>query len=216
MNTSFTITLLITIITGAISLMAFSNEPLKEKLLFWPHKIRHNREYHRFLSHGLVHADLIHLTFNMLAFYSFGIYVEEYLFSAPYLFGSQGRLFFILLYVGALILSSIPDYYKYKDVYPYRALGASGAVSAVIFAGIILRPNLPIRFLFIPFDIPGYIFGVIFLAFSMYMAKKGQDNIGHSAHFFGALYGVAFTVIAGQGIAGASVLKEFWIQIMGN
>lgn len=189
------VTLVIVIITCIISIMSFNNDKMKAELIFWPAVIKNNRQYYRFLSYGLIHADYIHLSFNMLSLYSFGVFVEEHLFSAPYFFDTKGKMFFVILYVGALIVSTIPDYLKYKDVYGYTALGASGAVSAVIFAGIILQPQLPIRFMFIPFDIPGYIFGILFLALSAYLAKKGTGNIGHVAHFFGAVFGVAFAVI---------------------
>jgi membrane associated rhomboid family serine protease len=93
-------------------------------------------------------------------------------------------------------VSAIPDYIMHRNNYSYRALGASGAVSAVIFAGITLNPTIPINLFFIPIDIPGYIFGFIFLGLSVYLARKGADNIGHRAHFSGALFGVLFTIIA--------------------
>ncbi|MFT3947227.1 MAG: rhomboid family intramembrane serine protease [Agriterribacter sp.] len=210
------ITLIIVIFTSVTSIIAMSNAKMKGELIFWPAVIKSNRQYYRFLSYGLIHADYIHLSFNMLSLYSFGVFVEEHLFSAPYFFDDKGKIFFLIMYAGALIVSTIPDYIKYKDVYGYTALGASGAVSAVIFAGIILQPNLPIRFMFIPFDIPGYIFGIIFLALSAYLAKKGTGNIGHVAHFFGAVFGVAFTVIAVKAFSTGhtDVLGEFMRAIL--
>jgi len=190
------VTLIIVILTCIVSIAAFNSDKMKAELLFWPAVIKNNGQYYRFLSYGLIHADYIHLSFNMLSLYSFGIFVEQHLFSAPYFFAGNGKIFFLVMYVGALIVSTIPDYIKFKDVYGYTALGASGAVSAVIFSGIILQPKLPIRFMFIPFDIPGYVFGILFLVLSAYLAKRGTGNIGHAAHFFGAIFGVAFTVIA--------------------
>lgn len=209
------ITLIIVIITCIVSIVSLNNDKMKAELIFWPAVIKNNRQYYRFLSYGLIHADYIHLSFNMLSLYSFGVFVEDHLFSAPYFFGEKGKLFFIIMYTGALIVSTIPDYIKYKNVYGYTALGASGAVSAVIFAGIVLQPQLPIRFMFIPFDIPGYVFGILFLALSAYLAKKGTGNIGHVAHFFGALFGVAFTVIAVKAFSAdhTDVLGDFMRSI---
>ncbi|MCC6286877.1 MAG: rhomboid family intramembrane serine protease [Chitinophagaceae bacterium] len=210
------ITLVIVILTSIISIVAMSNAKMKGELIFWPAVIKSSGQYYRFLSYGLIHADYIHLSFNMLSLYSFGVFVEEHLFSAPYFFDVKGKIFFLVMYVGALVISTIPDYIKYKDVYGYTALGASGAVSAVIFAGIILQPNLPIRFMFIPFDIPGYIFGILFLGLSAYLAKKGTGNIGHVAHFFGAVFGIVFTVIAVKLFSNnhIDVLSEFMRSIL--
>ena len=214
--THFSVTLVIVIITSIISFIAFSNEKLKEDMLFWPARINKGGQWYRFLSHGLIHADILHLAFNMLALYSFGVFIEEDLFSAPGLFGSKARIFYLILYVLALIISSVPDYFKYKDNYSYRALGASGAVSAVIFAGIILQPRIPVSFIFLPIPIPGYIFALIYLAFSWYMAKRGGDNIGHSAHLYGALFGVLYVVLAGKAFSGANVLSDFFKAIVNH
>jgi membrane associated rhomboid family serine protease len=205
------ITLIIVIVTCLVSIVALNNAKLKTDLIFWPAVIQNNRQYYRFISYGLIHADYIHLSFNMLSLYSFGVFVEEHLFSTPHFFDDKGKLFFIILYVGALIVSTIPDYIKYRNVYGYTALGASGAASSVIFAGIILQPQLPIRFMFIPFDIPGYVFGLLFLGLSAYLAKKGTGNIGHMAHFIGALFGVVFTIVAVKafGIEHTDVIGDF-------
>ena len=210
----FSVTLVIVIVTAIISFVAFSNEKLKEDLLFWPARINKGGQWYRFLSHGLIHADILHLAFNMLALYSFGQFIEEDLFSAPGLFGTKAKIFFLLMYVLALIFSSVPDYFKYRNNYGYRALGASGAVSAVIFAGIILEPRIPVSFIFLPIPIPGYIFALIYLVFSWYMAKRGGDNIGHSAHLYGALFGVLYVVLAGKAFSGANVLGEFYRSIV--
>ena len=208
------ITLILVAVTSIVSFVAFSNERIKESLLFWPARIYNGKQYYRFLSHGLVHADIMHLAFNMLALYSFGKFIEEDLFTAPGLFGTNAKVFYLLLYVLALVISSIPDYFKYRTNYAYRALGASGAVSAVIFAGIILEPKIPITFIFFPVPIPGYIFALLYVAFSAYMARKGGDNIGHSAHLYGALFGVIYVVLAGKVFSDANVLGEFFRSIL--
>ncbi|MFT3705700.1 MAG: rhomboid family intramembrane serine protease [Agriterribacter sp.] len=188
------ITLIIVILTCIVSIVAFNNDKIKADLIFWPAVIQNNRQYFRFISYGFVHADYIHLSFNMLSLYSFGSFIENDLFSGPYFFGEKGKVIFLIMYLGALIVSTIPDYIKYRGIYGYTALGASGAVSAVIFAGIILQPQMPITLLFIQ-NIPGYIFGILFLGISAYLAKKGTGNIGHMAHFIGALFGLVFTIV---------------------
>jgi len=208
------ITLILVAVTSIVSFIAFTNENIKESLLFWPARIFNGKQYYRFLSHGLVHADIMHLAFNMLALYSFGKFIEEDLFTAPGLFGTRAKVFYLLLYVLALVISSIPDYFKYRNNYAYRALGASGAVSAVIFAGIILQPKIPIAFIFFPIPIPGYIFAILYLVYSAYSARRGGDNIGHSAHLYGALFGVLYVVLAGKVFSDANVLGNFIKMIL--
>jgi membrane associated rhomboid family serine protease len=212
----FSITLTICILTVIVSVSAFNSEKIKNDLLFWPAHINETRQYYRFLTYGFVHADLMHLAFNMLSFYSFGEALEIRLFSHPSLFASQGKLFFILLYVLGLIFSTLPDYFAYKNVYAYRALGASGAVCAVIFSFIMLEPKQPMRMFFIPIDIPGYIFGVIFLAISIWLGKRGGDNIGHRAHITGAIIGIIFTIICSKVFAGYDVIAAFKEAVIGN
>src|SRR6478736_4897717 len=209
----FSITVSIIILTCLISFTAFGNERMKENLLFWPAEVDSRKQYYRFLTYGFVHGDLMHLGFNMISLYSFGEYVERYLFSYTHTFGAQAKIFYAALYVLSLIVSAIPDYLMHRNNYSYRALGASGAVSAVIFAGITLNPTIPINLFFIPIDIPGYIFGFIFLGLSVYLAKKGADNIGHRAHFSGAIFGVLFTIIAVKAHSGFDVMKNFVDQV---
>ncbi len=201
------ITLLIIIITCAISIPAFSSNKLKEDLLFWPWGIKKNHEYYRFLSNGVIHADAMHLIFNMVSFYSFGTALEDYLYKV--FFGELARGLYATLYLTAIAFAVIPDYFKYQFKHHYRSLGASGAVSAVIFAAITIQPRMPIRFFFIPFNIPGYIFGICFLILSASLAKKGQGNIGHSAHFWGSVYGIAFTYLAAKFISHVDLFRLF-------
>jgi membrane associated rhomboid family serine protease len=192
----FSITITIIIITSLVSFAAFNREKVKEDMLFWPAEIKSQKQYYRFLSYGLIHADLIHLVFNMMTLYSLGERLERYSFSQYYIFGDKAKIFYLVLYVTAIVISTIPDYFKHKDDFSYRALGASGAVSAVVFASIMIDPKLSLGILFIPIPIPGYIFGILFLGISAYLAKKGAGNIGHGAHFTGAVYGLLFTIIA--------------------
>lgn len=208
-----TITLAIIIFTCLVSISAFSNGKLMDDLIFYAPAIAKRRQYYRFLSHGFLHADYLHLAFNMIALYSFGEAVEKILYSNDCVFGTKGKLFYILLYLGGLIVASIPDYLKHKDNYNYKSLGASGAVSSVIFAAIALLPQLPIRFFFIPIDIPGYVFGLLYLVVSAYLDKRGGGNINHSAHFWGAAFGLIFTFVCGQLFADLNMIENFTRQI---
>jgi membrane associated rhomboid family serine protease len=130
----------------------------------------------------------MHLAFNMFTLYFFGRVMEVYYMGR---LGLQHYYFFIL-YIGALIFSVLPTYLKQKNNYEYRSLGASGAVSAVLFAFILLDPWQTILVFFIP--LPAIIYAVLFLVYSMYMSRKGADHINHDAHFYGALFGVVFTI----------------------
>lgn len=201
------ITFLIIILTSAVSIIGFSKESVKEDLLFWPAIIKREGQFYRFVTHGVLHADTMHLIFNMVSFYSFGLALEEYLFKA--LFGDMSRALFALLYVSSIIFAVIPDYLKYYNKSHYRSLGASGAVSSVVFSAITIQPTMPIRFFFIPFNIPGYVFGVAFLVLSAMLAKKGGGNIGHNAHFWGSVYGILFTYIAAKLISGIDLFEYF-------
>ncbi|MBC8033909.1 MAG: rhomboid family intramembrane serine protease [Chitinophagaceae bacterium] len=207
----FSITLTIVIVTAIISFTAFNNEKIKDDLLFWPAEIRSGNQWYRFITCGFVHGDLLHLAFNMLSLYSLGLVTEGDLFSSPALFGSNGKIAYLILYLTALIASVIPDYIYHKDNVGYRALGASGAVSAVIFAFIILQParRLSILFLPIPGGVPAYVYGLVFLGISIYLSRKGNDNIGHRAHISGAVYGILFTIVAARIFAGFDVLRNF-------
>jgi len=184
-------TYIIIAITVIFSLIAFSNNRIFSKLTYQPFGIKYNHDGYRFFSYALIHADLVHLFVNMFVLYSFGN-VVEYFYTG--LFGLKGFLYFLLLYLGGTVLSVTPAYEKHKDNPSYSAVGASGAVSAVVFASIIFNPFAPIGILFIPFSIPAIIFGALYLIYSAYMNGKAVDNIGHDAHFWGAIFGIFFTI----------------------
>jgi len=205
----FSITVSIIILTCLISFTAFGNERMKENLLFWPAEVDSRKQFYRFLTYGFVHGDFMHLGFNMISLYSFGEYVEKYLFTYTHVFGAQAKIFYAALYFLSLIVSAIPDYLAHRNNYSYRALGASGAVSAVIFSAILLEPTMPLRFFFIPIDIPGWLFGLLFLGLSAYLAKRGNDNIGHSAHFWGGVFGLVFTWLASRAFTDVNVIQRF-------
>lgn len=186
------ITIIIIVITAFVSITSMENYTLKNKMMFNAYMIKHRKEWWRFFSSGLIHADWMHLIFNMYSLYLFGKGVED---DFTFLFEGKGQLFFILLYVGGLAMSSLYTYEKNKDNIYYNALGASGAVSAVVFAFIVLDPTAKLMFLFLPIPIPAFLFGIIFLSVEYYLGKRGQTNIGHDAHFWGAIYGAVFTII---------------------
>lgn len=197
--------IIIIAITSLISVYAFGKPSFFDQLKFNAYAIRHQNQGWRFLSYGLLHAGWAHLFINMFVLFSFGkSVVEGYLI----LFSVKGYLFFILLYLGGLLFSILIDYGKYKDDPGYNAVGASGAVSAVLFANIILFPSGSLYLFPIPFPVPSVIFGILYLVYSAYMARRGTGNIGHNAHFWGAIFGVAFTLLIKPGLA---VL--FWEQI---
>lgn len=205
------VTLIIIIITCLASIPAFQNEQVKERFLFWPYRINKQNEYYRFFSGALVHADTMHLLFNMVTLYSFGMAIERFLY--PIFFHEQTITLYVLLYLLAIVFSCLPDYFKYRNQSHYRALGASGAVSAVIFSAILLEPSMPLRFFFIPIDIPGWLFGFIFLGLSAYLSKRGGSNIGHNAHFWGGVFGLAFTYLASRAFTQVDLLTRFIEQV---
>ena len=186
------ITIIIIAITAIVSVLALSNHGLFRRLAFNAYDIKHFKNSYRFLSYALIHADWIHLLVNMMVLFSFGRIVETYY---GLYFGLKGTLYYLLLYVGGAALSTLPAYGKHKDDYSYTAVGASGAVSAVLFASIVFMPLGKITIFPIPIGIPAILFGPLFLVYSAYMNKKNIDNVGHDAHFWGAIFGVVFTVV---------------------
>ncbi len=149
------------------------------------------REYFRIISHTLLHADWPHLIFNMLTLYFFGQYVEQ----ALDMYFNNGIFLFILLYLSGGFVSSIPSILKHKNDHWYNSVGASGAVAAILFAGIFFDPKLGIYLFFIPIPIPGYLFGLAYLVYSHYMSKKSNDNVNHDAHLTGAIFGFLFPLL---------------------
>lgn len=178
----------------AFSLIAFSNQQVFEKYLFNAYAVTHHRQYYRIFTHAFLHGDYAHLALNMYALYLFGQHLEEN-FSHPLLFGSRGPFLYAILYLGGIIFSSLPDLAAHKNDSSYRSVGASGAVNAVVFSSILISPTMGMGIIFIPVFIPAWIFGVLYLGYSWYMSKRGGDNIGHTAHFYGALFGFAFTLV---------------------
>ncbi len=184
------ITITIIILTSLISYQAFKDYSIADKLIFQPAVVR-DGEWYRLITYGLLHADLTHLIFNMFTFYLFGRTIESFFKSS--LGFIPGSIAFILLYLGGLLFSILPTYLKEKDNYYYKGLGASGAVSAVVFAFILIFPMSLMGVLFIPIRLPAFLFGFIFVFISMYLDKNQVGGINHSAHVAGGLFGVVMT-----------------------
>jgi membrane associated rhomboid family serine protease len=187
---------LVLIIIGITVLISFSveNKPdQKEKMLFIPNRIKHNGEYQRMISSIFIHADLNHLVFNMISLYFLGNLFEQQMIQ---IYGVQlGSVNFLLLYLLGGVASEIYPFIRHQDDPYYRSLGASGAVSAVVFAAIFWNPTMNLYLFFIPVPIPAYIFGPIYLAFEYFAMKKGTTNIAHDAHIGGALFGIFFVLL---------------------
>ena len=207
-----TITLVIIIITCLVSIGGFSNQKIINDLIFYPPAVSQDNQWYRFISCGLIHADLMHLFFNMYGLYIFGEYVETAFIS---IFGKNGGIIYLTMYVTALIACLLPTYKKHKGNFYYRSLGASGAVSAVIFSFILLFPLQKLGIIFLPIMIPGFIFGLIYLGLSYWAERRSKDNINHSAHIWGALYGILFLLVVAQFLSDYPVLESFITQIKG-
>lgn len=189
--TSIRMTLYIIIITTIVSLAAFSKTSLIDQFVFSPYMMKYHKQWYRYVTCGLLHGDFFHLFVNMFVLYSFGNAVEVYY---GYAFGELSWLVFILLYVSSIFAANVTTYSKHQNDPGYRSLGASGAVSAVVFTSILFDPFRNI-YLYGIIGLPGILLGVIYLGYSYYMGKKGStDNINHDAHLYGAIYGIVFTL----------------------
>ncbi len=183
----------------AVSVIAFSNQELLERLLLIPPRVIRQREYHRLLTAGWVHGDGGHLLFNMLSLYFFAGSVER----------AIGTPQFLFLYVSAVVVGFVPTVLRHRSDRKYRSLGASGAVSAIIFCAIMLNPGLRMYLMFIPIPVPGWLFALAYLAYSAHSAKRGRGNINHDAHFAGAVYGVVMTLVLAP-----STVSAGWRQLL--
>jgi len=205
------ITLIIVVATVIVSIFGFKNDQVIDNLIFYPPAVTEKKQYYRFITCGFIHADIPHLAFNMISFYLFSNALVEPAFMSY--FGDYGRAALLIMYVLALIVCLLPTYAKNKMNTQYRSLGASGAVSAVVFAGIMISPLSQLGFFIIPPIIPGFIFGPLYLLLSTYLDKRGGGNINHSAHIWGALFGVAFIIIATRLYSNVDIWTDFVDQV---
>lgn len=192
---SLSLTIIVLLITTVISIIGFSNRNIFDGLKFNAFLIYHNRQVWRFLTSAFIHVDFIHLVINMYVLYMFGPHVESFIIG---LFPSSllGKFLYLLLFGGATVLSSFYSFEKHKHDLWYNAVGASGAISAIVFSFIAIYPLKSLYFIFLPgVPIPAFILGILYLLYSWYMARKKVDQIGHDAHFFGSLFGFLFMFI---------------------
>ncbi|WP_129135632.1 rhomboid family intramembrane serine protease [Luteimonas sp. YGD11-2] len=187
MMNSGPVTLLLIAVTVLVSWQAFANPRLIERLILWPPAIDRRKQYDRLVTHGFIHADWGHLLFNMITLFFFGGLIERAF--APYI----GAVGFALFYISAIVVAILPTWLRHRHDPHYRSLGASGAVSAVLFAFVLLSPWSLIFVFFLP--MPAILYAVMYVGYSIWMDRRGGDNINHSAHLWGAGYGVLFTVM---------------------
>jgi membrane associated rhomboid family serine protease len=198
---------LIFVITIITTLMAFNNEHLLNNLILHPYSVYRKKKVYTVITSGLIHNDWMHLIFNMFSYYFFAFSLEKVM----------GHWQFGLLYAASLILSDVPTIFKHKNDYGYRCLGASGAVSAVIFAMILYTPGGGIQIFPIPFTIPNIIFGPLYLVYCYYASKQARDNVNHDAHMYGALSGLVITIllnyhVVGDFITGSNELIQYYLH----
>jgi len=186
-----TITLILILFIVLISAFAFKQKDIMAQLQFNAYQIIHRHQYYRMLTHAFIHANWEHLIVNMIVLYSFGTAVEHYF---QQYFGTIGSIYYLVLFFGSVIFSSLLSLYKQRNNPYYNAIGASGAVSAVLFTAIFFDPWNNIYFFGIV-PVAGILFGGLYLYYSYYMSTKKSDNIGHDAHFLGAVFGFFFPVI---------------------
>lgn len=179
-------TIVLIIVTGAVSWFAWKTPGLMERLILWPPAIARKKEYWRLVTYGFVHADPMHLLFNMITLFFFGRFIES-IFSNY--FGPVG---FVLFYLSAVVVSILPSYMRHRDDPNYRSLGASGAVSAVLFAFILVQPW---ALIFIPIPVPAILYAIGYVGYSIWMDRQGRDNVNHSAHLWGGAYGLMFFLL---------------------
>ncbi len=188
----------IIVITCLVSILAFSKPALIDRLALWPYRMAQKGEWYRLLTHMFVHGGWVHLAINMLVFYSFGSYIWLTYLWLPYRFISSPLLHFPLLYFGGGIVAAAISYLRRRDDPSYVSVGASAGVSAIIFSSITISPWSPV-YLFGLVPIPGILMGMAFLIYSWYSSKQSDQHIDHMAHFYGAIYGFLYPMLAIEG-----------------
>ncbi|QIL20455.1 rhomboid family intramembrane serine protease [Thermomonas sp. HDW16] len=186
---NFSLTIVIVAITVLVSWRAFNDRALLERLILWPPAVERNKQYDRLLTHGFIHADWMHLLFNMITLWSFGTAVERVFSEWITPIG------YVLFYLSAIVIAILPTYLRHRHDANYRSLGASGGVSAVLFSFILFDPWSKLIIFPIPVPIPAFLFALLYVGYSIWMDRRGGDNVNHSAHLWGAAYGVLFTLV---------------------
>ena len=186
---NYPVTISLLAVNIIMSLIAMNNADVLSKSIMWPYGVKRYNQFYRFISSGFIHADYMHLFFNMFTLLFFGKAVEMY-FSV---YGLGGNIAYLALYFLGLIASDLPTYFKQRDNYNYHCLGASGAVSAIVFAAVVFNPWGSI-YLYGALKISALLYAVLYIFYCVAMSKKGGDNINHDAHLWGSLFGFGFTV----------------------
>ncbi len=180
------------LITVVISVFAFSNNQFKEKGIFSPFEYHKNKKWWLLITHGFLHADFFHLFFNVYVLYIFGPRIESYF----NISSDIGSFYFISFYLGAMVFATLPSILKHNNNPMYKSLGASGAISAVVFAHILIFPLDELGLLIIPgLWLPGFVFGALYLIAEHFLSKKQYSNIAHDAHISGSIFGILFIII---------------------
>lgn len=191
---------IIIIATVAISLYAmFGNRSLFYRWMFSPYRVKYEGAWYTFITSGFIHADIVHLAFNMITLFFFAFKLESIV----------GGINFLIIYLGSMILSDLGSYFKHRYNPDYRSLGASGAVSGVVFSSILYFPTSKMMIMPLPIPIPAYIFGVLYLLWCYYAERHARDNINHSAHMLGAIAGALITIILD-----VNVISHFLQQLL--
>lgn len=190
---------------GGISFLAWRDPGLMQKLIFSPYLVKERGEYYRFLTSGFIHADYIHLGFNLFVLWNFGE-AMQYVFQNE--FGDAWQIHFLALFLLGVIVSEIPTYLRYRTLPHYRSLGASGGVASIVFAFIFIFPLEKLYFFLIP--MPAIVYGVGYLFYCTYQDKRQADHINHSAHLWGSVFGVVYL------IALKPVLVLYFIEQLAN
>ncbi|HTB33079.1 MAG TPA: rhomboid family intramembrane serine protease [Bacteroidia bacterium] len=178
--------------TVIFSLIGFRDKAFFAKYMFNPNRINSNKkEWYTIFTHAFLHVDYMHLFQNMLVLFFFGLPLEQEIF--PFYFPAHARYFYLVLYFGGIVVSSVPAYEKHKHNPMYSAVGASGAIFAVLFSYILINPTAMLQIMFLPIPIPAFVLGILYLGYEWYMSKRGRTNIGHDAHLWGGIFGLVFT-----------------------
>lgn len=187
--------IIIIIVTLIITVIAFYSDEVMTKMMLNPYQVYHKKEWYRMITHGFLHADWTHLIINMIVLYSFGSNVEAWfgkLKMAGYI--DSVAITYSLLYFGGIIIASMITLFRHRNNRWYNSVGASGAVSAIIFTSIFFNP-LDKLYFFAVIPIPGIVFAVLYLVYSSYMGRRSKDNVNHDAHLLGAVYGFTFPLL---------------------